>query len=93
LNPPNPPLGTPLPLAEMNTVIISWEKGGRGSKSGRCIGLKSLLHTYADFLKNEKPQTPGILRASNKPVQGLLNTIYVHFWYITMYGTNNNKLE
>jgi hypothetical protein len=58
-------LGSIQRLAEMS-MIISLEKGGRGSKNGRCMGLKSLLHSYADFLKNWEPQTPGILKAYKK---------------------------
>ena len=34
-----------------------------GGKGGRCLGLTTLLPSYADCLENWKPQPPGTLRA------------------------------
>jgi hypothetical protein len=48
---------------------VSWEKGGKG---GRCVGLTTLPPSYADCLEIWEPQPAGTLRASNRPVLGLL---------------------
>ena len=43
-----------------------------GGKSSRCEGLTTSPPTCADSLEIWDPQLPGILRACNRPVQGLL---------------------
>ena len=48
------------PLTEMSTRNFL---GGRGGKSGRCLGLTTLPPSCADCLQIWEPQTPGGLRA------------------------------
>jgi len=50
-------LGVTRPLREMSTRNISWGKGGR------CVGLTSLPHSFADCLEIWEPQRPGTLWA------------------------------
>jgi len=45
------------PLTEMSTRNISWDKGGR------CVGLTTLLPSFADSLEIWEPQPPGNLGA------------------------------
>jgi len=59
-------LGLIQPLTEMNTRNISWGKGGR------CVGLTILPPSGADFFEIWKPQPPATLRATSRPVMGLI---------------------
>jgi hypothetical protein len=74
----NMALGSTQPLTEMSTRNISWGKGGR------CVGLKTLLPSCADFLKTWEPEPPGALKACNGIALPLPYTFVHHRRYISL---------
>ena len=44
-------------------VKIEYQECFLGGKGGRCLGLTTLPHSYADCLEIWEPQPPGTLRA------------------------------
>jgi len=46
-------------------------EGGGGGESGRCVRLTALLPSCTDCLEIWEPQPRGVLRACNRPAQGL----------------------
>jgi hypothetical protein len=58
--------GSTQPVTEISNRNISL------GKDRRCFGLTTLKHSYAECLEIWKPQPPGILMASNRPLYGLL---------------------
>jgi len=55
-------LGSTHPVAEVSTNGICW-----GGKGGRCVGLTTLPPSYTECLEVWEPETPGTLRACNRP--------------------------
>ena len=68
-------LGSTLPLKEMSTRGISWDKGGR------CVWLTT-LPPCARCLEIWEPQNPGTLWAYNRPVWGVFTFTFTYHWMI-----------
>ena len=72
-------LGYTQPLTEASTRNISWS----GGKGGRYVRLTTLPPSCADCLEIWKPQTPGALRACDRPVQGLLYFVGMYIYIMS----------
>ena len=64
----------PVAWTKMSTRNIS-----RGGKGSRCVGLKTLPPSRADWFEIWEPQPPGALRTCKRPGQGL---IYRNKWML-----------